>query len=341
MKDRLKQFRVLPDYEELEQEADGLTGRINGLAAENVADRALIRELETSMREEEIPGEHDLNGLFEEAGVILPALVRRRFEDVRVFHRRVTANRRAHLGAELESARRRVEEREAKKEQWDRRRRQIMDILQSGGALAEYTALREEAGRVEAEVRTLAEKLQSTQRLERLQAELRMERARLRRALEDDIEERSPKVDEVTVRFQDLSEALYEHYGHLTIGSGDGGPKFEVKIPSGRSRGITNMQIFCFDLMLMDLLAERGVSPGFLIHDSHLFDGVDERQVARALQVGAGRAEAGGYQYIVTLNTDAIPEEGFDRGFAIEDYFMDVRLTDAREDGGLFGVRFD
>lgn len=341
MKDRLEKFRVLPDYEELEKEADELTGRINGLAAENVADRTLIRELETSMREEGLPGEQDLKGLFEEAGVVLPGLVERRFEEVHVFHRRVMENRRAHLSAELESARERVGEREARKEQWDRRRRRIMEILGTGGALAEYTALREEVGRMEAKVHTLDERLRSTQKLERLQTELRMERARLRKALEDDIEERGPRIDEATIRFQDLSEALYEHYGHLTIGAGDGGLRFEVKIPSGRSRGITNMQIFCFDLMLMDLLAERGRSPGFLIHDSHLFDGVDERQVARALQVGAQRAEAGGFQYIVTLNTDAIPKEGFDAGFALEDYFMEVRLTDAREDGGLFGVRFD
>ena len=101
------------------------------------------------------------------------------------------------------------------------------------------------------------------------------------------------------------------------------------------------MQIFCFDTMLMELQAERGTSPGFLIHDSHLFDGVDERQVARALQLGAQRAEAVGFQYIVTMNTDALPHEGFDTAFAVKDYFVDVRLTDVREDGGLFGIRFD
>ena len=47
------------------------------------------------------------------------------------------------------------------------------------------------------------------------------------------------------------------------------------------------MQIFCFDMMLMKLCAERGIGPGFLIHDSHLFDGVNERQVAKDIQIGA------------------------------------------------------
>jgi hypothetical protein len=43
-----------------------------------------------------------------------------------------------------------------------------------------------------------------------------------------------------------------------------------------------NMVISCFDLTVA-VLGHRGRrAPDFLVHDSHLFDGVDERQVARA-----------------------------------------------------------
>lgn len=101
------------------------------------------------------------------------------------------------------------------------------------------------------------------------------------------------------------------------------------------------MQIFCFDLMLAEMLARDDRFPGLLIHDSHLFDGVDERQVAKALQLGAERAEAGGFQYIVTLNSDAVPTEGFRAGFDLNDHLIDTRLTDATTTGGLFGIRFN
>ena len=50
--------------------------------------------------------------------------------------------------------------------------------------------------------------------------------------------------------------------------------------------------IFCFDMMLMLLSLRRGRSPGFLVHDSHLFDGVDERQVGKALAIGGNLAQA-------------------------------------------------
>jgi uncharacterized protein YydD (DUF2326 family) len=77
-----------------------------------------------------------------------------------------------------------------------------------------------------------------------------------------------------------------------------------------------------------------------LIHDSHLFDGVDPRQTARALTVGARLAEEIGFQYIVTLNSDVLAELS-SADFNIEKYFVSQRLTDATEDGGLFGIRFE
>ena len=66
--------------------------------------------------------------------------------------------------------------------------------------------------------------------------------------------------------------------GSLEIQESTNGPNFKVKMHGSKSKGINNMQIFRFDLMLMVLLSKRGVGPKFLVHDSHLFDGVDDRQ---------------------------------------------------------------
>ena len=99
------------------------------------------------------------------------------------------------------------------------------------------------------------------------------------------------------------------------------------------------MQIFCFDMMLMRLCASRGFGPGFLIHDSHLFDGVDGRQLISALKTGAETATELGFQYIVTMNEDDAFKETI-AGFDLREHVLPMVLTDAREDGGLFGFRF-
>jgi uncharacterized protein YydD (DUF2326 family) len=56
--------------------------------------------------------------------------------------------------------------------------------------------------------------------------------------------------------------------------------------------------------------------------------------------VGSELAKQHGFQYIVTMNTDAVPKE-VPLGFNLKDHALDVRLSDASEDGGLFGFRFD
>jgi uncharacterized protein YydD (DUF2326 family) len=101
------------------------------------------------------------------------------------------------------------------------------------------------------------------------------------------------------------------------------------------------MEIFCLDLTLFFITAKEKRGPGFLIHDSHLFDGVDERQVAQALRLGASTAGAIGGQYIVAMNSDIfdrlpLPPE-MDRSKIV----LPTRLSDEGEGGGLFGFRFD
>ncbi len=144
---------------------------------------------------------------------------------------------------------------------------------------------------------------------------------------------------EAILAFEGVSQHLYESAGSMTIEETSNGPVFQFPMQGSRSKGIKNMQIFCFDMMLMRLCAKRGTGPGFLIHDSHLFDGVDGRQVISALKAGAETAKEPGFQYIVTMNEDDAFKEST-QGFDLKEYILPVSLTDATEDGGLFGFRF-
>jgi uncharacterized protein YydD (DUF2326 family) len=341
LRQQLESFEVVPEYKSLEREANEITREIDGMNVENVVDGELLQQLRASLSDEDVPDVGDVTKLYAEAGVVLPDMVRRRFDEVVRFHRTIIENRRAHLTAEIASAEARVAGRDKHTVERDRRRRQIMSLLRSGGALEHYTSLREEAGRAEAEVEGLRQRLDTAERLESTKAELDIERANLTKALRDDIHERADIIREAILTFEALSESLYEKAGSLTISETGGGPQFSVHIDGQRSKGITNMQLFCFDLMLTEISLKNGRGPGFLIHDSHLFDGVDERQVAKALQLGAERAEASGFQYIVTMNSDALPREGFKPEFNVRSHLINAKLTDATDTGGLFGLRFE
>jgi uncharacterized protein YydD (DUF2326 family) len=341
LRDQLTSFNVVPEYAEFEREASEITQSISSLNDENTIDRELILQLQVALASEQPPALASLDKLYREAGVVLPDTVGRRFEEVAQFHQAVVQNRRSHLTAEIQATEARIVEREQTRERLDARRRQLMGILTSGGALEHYARLQEEAGRAEAEAEGLRQRLSTAERIESTKAELDIDRARLHKALQDDHHERQAIISEAVLVFEALSNALYERAGSLTVSATPNGPSVDVRIDAQRSKGITNMQIFCFDLMLAELAARRGMGPGFLIHDSHLFDGVDERQVAKALQLGADHAAAVGFQYLVTMNSDALPRDGFRPGFDINDFLLPVKLTDATDTGGLFGMRFN
>lgn len=337
---QLAEFNVVPEYASLEQEASEITRSISSVNDDNLIDRELVLQLRTALESEEPPAISNVEKLYKEAGVVLPETVGRRFEEVSEFHEAIIRNRQAHLSAEITASEARIAEREARRLELDRRRGQLMGILQSGGALEHYSRLQEEAGRTEAKVEALRQQLEIAERIESTKVQLDIERARLQQALQADLHERNDITNDAIVIFEELSNSLYEQAGHLTIAATSNGPTFEVAIDAQRSKGINSMQIFCFDLMLAELTTKRGIGPGFLIHDSHLFDGVDERQVAKALQLGANHAERVGFQYIVTMNSDALPVDGFQDGFDVRQYVNPTRLTDEEETGGLFGLRF-
>ncbi|MBC6438531.1 MAG: DUF2326 domain-containing protein [Rhodobacteraceae bacterium] len=342
--DRLRKqiatFNVVPEYAALEAEASDITRAISTVNNDNFIDWNLVTQLEAALESKAPPALTNVEKLYNEAGVVLPGTVGKRFKDVFEFHKAIVSNRRAHLTSEIEAAQKRIEEREATRTGQDRRRREIMDILQSGGALEHYTRMQEELGRAEAEAEALRQQLETALKIESTQTQLKGERARLRQALQSDHQERSAIVEEAVLVFENLSNALYEKAGSLIIGDSDNGPTFDVNIDSHRSKGINNMQIFCFDVMPAELATKRGLGPGFLIHDSHLFDGVDERQVAKALQLGASHAARVGFQYIVTLNSDALPKDGFQDDFDVWQHVNPTRLTDKDESGASSGFIF-
>ena len=177
LRTQLDAFQVVPEYQELEREASEITGQINNLNIENIVDQDLIRELQASFSAEDAPDFQDLTKLYDEAGIVLPDLPRRRIEEVERFHRTIIENRRSHLGSEIESAEQRIAARDRRKDGLDQRRGQIMSLLKSGGALEHYTGLREELGRAEAESEMLKARLETAERFESTRTERNMERA--------------------------------------------------------------------------------------------------------------------------------------------------------------------
>lgn len=340
LKDDLAAFHVLPEYRELEKEADSLKTILSELSNQNALDAAAIRHMDAALKTEVEPAAESLAELYHDAGIVLPELVKRRYEEVRQFHASVVRNRSDYLSGERQQAEERMAQRTPQLQQLDRRLSEIMSALNSHGALDQFTKLQAEMAKVASVVESLHQRYQAAEKLEGTKTELDLERNRLLLRLNRDFSEQESRITSAIVAYESISQLLYEDAGRMIIEATNNGSQFKFPIQGSRSGGIKKMKIFCFDLMLMQRMHERKMGPGFLVHDSHLFDGVDGQQIVSGLKAAAGIAASLPFQYIVTLNQDDAFKEKV-AGFDLNSYKMDVSLSDAKEDGGLYGFRFD
>ena len=206
-------------------------------------------------------------------------------------------------------------------------------------ALDQYMKLHGAFSKLDAEIELMSKKLEAVENLDDKTVDLKIERHNLQRKMRIDHVERDKAISDAIVSFADISNELYDEPGKFMIDSTDNGPAFEFDIPGKKSTGKTKMQVFCLDMTLMKLWVNDTKRPDVLIHDSVMFDGVDERQIAKALFIGAEMAEEYNFQYIVTMNSDDMPDMLNYPEFKLKNYRVDLNITDT-ETGGLLGLRF-
>ena len=338
----LRNFRVHSQYREIEHEANELTSTIQRLANANLADRRLADLYRGSIQDDEIPNDPDTQEVFDiyqAVGLAMPALVRHRLDEVETFHRQILDNRRDYLQSEIQRIESQMSQRQIEIDRSINRRAQLLEVLETHGALQEFTQLQELHLEVVARLEEVQNRITNLRRFEQGKSEVRVKKELLLQTARRDFEERRNAREGAIRRFNSNSEALYSAPGNLLVDISDTGLKFDVEILRSGSQGIDNMKIFCYDLMLAQLWANKRPFAGLLIHDSTIFDGVDERQKSQALELAQRESERCGFQYICALNSDALPTKELSSEFDLNK-FVRLRLTDESEEGGLLGIRY-
>ena len=335
----LRSFRVHPQYIQIENEANDLTRQIHDLSNHVLHLKRLIDFHEDSTDEEQPANESRVIELYEEAGAALAAPLVKRLEDVKAFHVQVTRNRLDYLRSEMMRLNRELVKNRSEIERLSNRKAELLQVLDTYGALEEYSKLQQLNLRDRSSLEAIEHQIEQLNMIETETSQITIEREQLHLDARIDLDQRS-SLQQAREIFSSNSEALYETPGSLVVNLGrETGFKFDVDISRASSVGISRMKVFCYDLMRAELWSQREVSPGFLIHDSNIFDGVDERQVALALELAERKTRECGFQYIVCLNSDTIPYEWFSEGFDFDQHVR-LTLTDAEPDGSLLGIPF-
>jgi uncharacterized protein YydD (DUF2326 family) len=340
LREQLARFQVHDAYREMMDRAANAETEMQALARRAVSLRETLAHLQDALKRERLPERDDVTRLYQAVGIELPESAKRRFEDVERFHQSVVENRRLRLQEEIDAIGRELAVGELRAAELDAGRSETLRTLEGRGALEDFTALQKRLA--DAEAASLRERFKAAEALESETTQLGIDRKSIKRRLQEDHHLRRGRLDEAILLIGEAIGYLYEErQGKFEVEATENGPEFRISIQGDRGGGISNMEIFCLDHALFAMWSGREKGPGFLIHDSHLFDGVDERQVANALDLEAATATRLGGQYIVTLNSDIFDSLPLPNTLDRDAIVVPTRLSDESETGGLFGFQFD
>jgi uncharacterized protein YydD (DUF2326 family) len=135
----LDSFKVHPQYQSIQENANRLTKDTHDLVNQNVTDRWRLSRYEESIKQESPPVVTSLERLYEESGLVFPDAVKRTLDEARAFHRAIVTNRRDFLEAEIKRIRLAISEREVQIKELTESRADVLKILQTHGALMKAT----------------------------------------------------------------------------------------------------------------------------------------------------------------------------------------------------------
>ena len=340
-RDEVSNFEVLATYRETAERAAALKLQMQDVSNKIVSLEEKISFLKKAQEDEEPSYSVNLEEVYRLSGFELPDVALRRFDEVGVFQMSVMKNRENHLKSEVEAAERSLEAARKKLDKVGRERQDLLLLLEGKGAFEDLVSLQKDLASLEVKYANLKEQYEVAQDRVQEKKEQKVELIDLEGRLRSDHDTHRKIIDGLTVRVSELIKRLYsDRNGYLTVNATANGPEFAISIDGDRGTGIRSMEIFCMSVALFECVRRRIGGPNFMIHDSHLFDGVDQRQISAALEIGREMA-AQESQYIVTMNSDIFDGLRDSDGADFNGHVLDTQLSDMTEEGGLFGFRFE
>jgi uncharacterized protein YydD (DUF2326 family) len=335
----IESFKVLPQYKELQDQANTLTTTIHQNSNELLILRRKLSRYEESIAAEKPPEQDSVERLYAEAGLFFAESVKKTLAEARQFHTSVVENRKKFLQTEITEIRHLITKLENDINAFTEERAKLMRLLQTHGALEEFSLLQERLVEKRERLEAIKTKLTELNDISKQQKEIKARKLELDTKLQRDYELSRPNWEKAVALFNESSLALYDQPGNLIINTTEKGYALGVEIQRSGSEGVGKMKIFCYDMMLVELSAEKG-GIDFLIHDSTIYDGVDSRQRAHALQYACERAKEHDFQYICALNSDMVPYDDFEEEFDISQ-FIRLTLGDKEPSDSLMGFHFE
>ena len=327
-------------YEHLQDRINELTRDTLSLTSRITAEKRKLGSFLLAIQAEQDATPEVVEELYREAGFAFPELLRKTLAEVQAFHEQVVVNRKGFLGSEISRLSDEIKKLTQERDEKSKRKGELTSQLETQDV---YTELAKHQERL-AELKSLDNRheqwLKDIEGLDQKIKDREAEIDKTRKDAADDFGERKSVLDKFFEDFSLFTSELYGKPGVLSILPEKDDYAFSVDMAKRGSDGVRQMGIFCFDLALLKAQGRFGREASFLIHDTPLFDAVDDRQRALALEIADRETRAMHGQYVCTMNSDKIPRDEFSKDFDFDSHVIH-KLSDATPSDSLLGIHFE
>ncbi len=348
LKKNISEFKVAEDYDSIKKEADQISFELRKYKNRRTVVTNAINNIKKSLDIKPDIKAKDIQNLYEEANVVISESIKRRFEDVENFNKKLIDNRQARLIEEKKRFENQLGQVEGIIRKLGKLENEKLYLLKSTGSLEEYSKLNEQS----AIIQNKFDKLTSYKgllntyntKIDEIKEAFVKENSETNKYLKENeiLKKRNIEV------FNSFAEQFYENKTSGIIienNEGENQNRFNIEatIDSDSGDGVNNVKIFCFDWTLLKNQNSHNIK--YIFHDSRLISEIDPRQIAIMFEIANFNTSAHDLQYIITSNQkeldslkDVLDRDDYKK--LIEENIIED-LTDDSDEGKLLGITID
>lgn len=340
-------FKVSNNYHELEREADDKSYQKKELENKRVLVSTYIKNIEDSTKETDEVKEEKLLKIYEAAKIEIPEMVKRNLEEVTRFHSDLLTTRNARLRKELVKHKAELQEIDNKIISLGQRMDELLDYLNTHGALEEYVALTKQLSSLQNELNRIQEYQKILKSYRDTKLSIKSEMIEQDKAADAYLEEESKYLESLRNKYWEYAKRFYPKKKSGLVIKNNSGENLlrymlEARIEDDSSDGVNEVRMFCFDWLILNCQISK---LRFIIHDSRMYANMDPRQRETLFRIVYETCMEKDFQYICSINEDAL--DSFESMMEAEEYQNIIKdsiileLNDDAPESKLLGIQID
>lgn len=347
LKDKLDSFKVSNNYHDLEKEANEKSYQKKKLENKRSLISMNISNIKESLEKNIAVDTERLLSTYSSVEIEIPAMVKKNIDEVLDFHKEMLINRDTRLKKELLAQEEVILSIENQLLNLGAEMDQLLNYLNSHGALEEYLALSEQLSSLENEKSRVLDYKKILKKYQDNKFDIKSDYLNQDKKTDMYLEEYNSYLSSLKKKFRNYAKEFYPKKASGLIIKNNFGENqvrldIEARIEDDSSDGVNEVRIFCFDLLIF---TSHISNMNFFIHDSRLLANMDPRQREILFRLMQKTTLENQSQYICSVNEDTLqsiqPLMNDNEYKEIIEKNIVLELNDDSPESKLLGIQVD